>query len=89
MTVPKLVSVLPNGGEVWVRDRVMFVLPSIPDGASEDLKNALERRRRATLTGRCDCGAVVTVTAAGINVAHKSGCPASDEVIRHLIESTS
>lgn len=45
------------------RGRTLFVLPSIPDDAHVDLKNALALRNRCATEGRCPvCGTVPELT---------------------------
>jgi hypothetical protein len=83
-TEAEFVRVLPSGNEAWQRGSILFVVPAIPDNASPDLKNALDRRRRATLNGRCDCGARVVVSSSGLIAEHESSCPATDEAIERL-----
>jgi hypothetical protein len=40
------------------RPRALYVLPSIPDGARQTVKNGLAIRNAASRTGRCpECGA--------------------------------
>jgi hypothetical protein len=46
------------------RGRVLYVLPSIPDDAPEQLKNALAIRNACATEGVCpDCGVVGVVVA--------------------------
>jgi hypothetical protein len=56
---PRLVQQLPTGDELWQLTTplgdVLHVLPAIDDAWPPELKNAVARRRRATLSGRCEC----------------------------------
>ena len=74
---------------------VITALP--PPGASPAYLAAWNRRRRASITGRCDCGATITLPnraerraakAQGRvihrTVLHEHGCPASDGALRDL-----
>jgi hypothetical protein len=84
--------------EVWLVDGVMHVLPALRDDMPADLKNALSRRRRASLTGRCDCGARTVVHGGRRlrdlqpgevvrgSMAHERDCTASDAGIAELVE---
>jgi hypothetical protein len=75
-----------EGGEMWVRGRVAFVVPVIPDGAAPELKDAIERRRRASLTGHCLCGERVRFTGGGrMILRHEVGCNASDQGLARLV----
>jgi len=68
----------------------LLLVPAIGDAWPAEVKNAVERRRRATLYGRCDCGARQgrpkrapdgVLHAA---MAHEHDCPAGNEVIAEL-----
>jgi hypothetical protein len=72
---------------------VVMMLPEIPDASSPDLKNALVRRREASINGRCACGAAFKslgpATADGVlqvEMNHEDGCSASDAGIAALLE---
>jgi hypothetical protein len=60
--------------------RVLFVLSSIPDDATPQIKNALAIRNAASRSGRCpSCRAVVRVEQLGPRIyrgrfEHKPGC---------------
>jgi hypothetical protein len=94
---PKLIEVSPSGdNELWSLDRVLFLLPVIPPGASPELEYALRLRRDASLAGCCDqCGATFTIdSVAGqedpdVSAAffpHRSNCLAADDNIIPLLE---
>ena len=63
------------------RSSVLYVLPSIPDDASADLKNALAIRNSCVTEGRCPaCGAVpdLDYNQQGIDLLtfrHEKTCP--------------
>ncbi|MET8862289.1 hypothetical protein ABZW11_04940 [Nonomuraea sp. NPDC004580] len=76
---PEHVGTLPNGNEVWVVGPIGCVIPPLLDEWPDDLKHALDRRRRATLTGRCDCGARRRwLGPNNMTLTHEANCPASD-----------
>jgi hypothetical protein len=64
-----------------MRKNVLFVLPSIPDDASDELKNALAIRNTCATEGRCPaCGVEPTLDldAYGIHhltFRHDDDCP--------------
>lgn len=66
------------GSEAWKVGPVLCVVPTILDAYPAELKTAIDRRRRATLTGRCDCGARRQITGKGFAVEHEEECPATD-----------
>jgi hypothetical protein len=71
-----------DGHEVWMRGRVMFVLPATPAGAPTAVRNGLAARRAAALRGVCDCGAKADSHRPGrVAFVHEDGRPASDEAI--------
>lgn len=67
--------------------RTLLVLPSLPDGASHALKDAIATRNAASLSGRCRCGAEAILAgpdAIGMMhlvFMHEDDCPAGDENI--------
>lgn len=73
---------------------VLYLLPELREGLHPELLNALERRRRASTTGRCDCGATFVFdgplepgkTTRAV-MEHVGDCPASDAGIAALVES--
>lgn len=80
-TTPRLVG-LTGGQECWMVGTVMHVVPVLRDDYPADLKAAVDRRRRASLTGRCDCGATWQVLRRGhVDMRHEDGCTATDEVL--------
>ena len=64
------------------RFRTVVVSPDIPDNADERIKEGAARRRLVATTGRCPCGAVLTVpdlapgTVTVMAVEHEPDCPA-------------
>jgi hypothetical protein len=92
---PRLVQQLPSGDELWQLTTplgdVLHVLPAINDAWPAELKGAVARRRQATLSGRCDCGAqfrMLGQDAAGVmhaGMEHERGCPASDDYCIELL----
>jgi SEC-C motif len=68
----------------------VLLVPAIDVSWPAEIKNAVERRRRATLYGRCDCGEQVrptTPTTGGVAAEpfpHEPGCPATDEALAEL-----
>ena len=92
---PRLVQQLPTGDELWQlstpQGNVLHVLPAIDDAWPPELKSAVARRRRAILSGRCDCGArfrVLGGDTAGVmhaGMEHERDCPASDDHCMELL----
>jgi len=72
------------------RGGTLLLVPALNDGWPAEVKNAVERRRRATLYGRCDCGEhrrAMRPGADGMQHAsfpHERDCPASDEALGEL-----
>lgn len=82
---PRHLRTLANGSEVWMRARMMLVLPPLVDDYPDPIKDAIDRRRRASLTGRCDCGACWGITRRGdLAMGHEAGCDATDSVLDDL-----
>lgn len=82
---PRYMRTLSNGQEVWMRGRVMLVIPALIDDYPDPIKDAVDRRRRASLSGRCDCGAAWSLTRRGhLDMEHEPECPASDEALDDL-----
>ena len=53
----------------WKSDRVLLILPPIPDDLDETTKSALAIRNAASASGKCpDCGALGTVSAVSAGV---------------------
>ena len=56
-------------------DTVLFVLPSIPDDAPDEIREGIARRRVVSVTGQCPCGArLVLPNRAARRAAKRSGC---------------
>jgi hypothetical protein len=79
------------------RRRILPVTEPPPPGASPAFIAGWERRQRANLTGRCDCGAQVQMPnraerraaaargePAHARWLHEDGCPASDQALAAL-----
>lgn len=77
---PRLVGAYA-GQEAWMVGPVLHIIPILRDAYPQDLKAAVDRRRRAALTGRCDCGAVWAIDRGRAHMAHEDGCPAIDDVL--------
>lgn len=85
---------LKDGAEAVVADvpgvgRVCFVIPTIPDGAPDDVREGIARRRLVYLADnhQCPCGAKWVLPnrrqrragrRTAVNIVHEPGCPASD-----------
>jgi hypothetical protein len=78
-STPKLVEVVGQQ-EVWSRGQVALVVPLLCDAYPPRLKAALDLRRRATLEGRCDCGAERRIVSSSrIVLEHTDECEATDD----------
>ena len=80
-------------GDVFERDGAIFVLPKLTEDMPTDLKDALAIRREATISGRCKCGAALSIATAAGGFAsavmnHEQDCPASDRNIHALLART-
>ncbi|MFI7461854.1 hypothetical protein [Nonomuraea sp. NPDC049646] len=77
---PELVAVLATKDEVWSVGPLMCVLPPLLDEFPDELKQVVDRRRRATLTCTCDCGGMVRWVRPNVaELRHIGDCPATDE----------
>jgi hypothetical protein len=82
---PRYMRTLSNGCEVWMRGRMMLVLPPLVDDYPDPIKDAVDRRRRASLSGRCDCGATWDLSRRGhLEMTHEDGCDAADDALDDL-----
>lgn len=72
--------------EMWLRGPVLHLVPRIPLGAPEELAAAVSRRRMATITGTCDCGAAFRLHGSQLDMAHEHECPASDAGMAEVLE---
>jgi hypothetical protein len=90
MTQPRFVRQITHSTfgklDLFQRGPVVFAIPALDDSWPSEIKNAVDRRRRATLSGRCDCGnSVGPITGDGQNLyrqlEHEDDCPANDEQI--------
>lgn len=82
---PRYLETLSNGSEAWMRGRVLFVLPVLVEDYPPPIKAAIDRRRRASLEGVCDCGARWDITRRGkLDMAHEAGCVATDRALDEL-----
>jgi len=68
-----------GGTELWMVGKILAGIPVLRDDYPADVKDAVDRRRRATLSGRCDCGARRQLVGHGLVFAHEPGCVAGDE----------
>jgi hypothetical protein len=85
VSAPRYLETLSNGCEAWMRGRIMFVIPPLREDYPADLKAAVDRRRRASLAGSCDCGARWDLTRGGhLGMAHEPDCDAADEALDRL-----
>jgi hypothetical protein len=86
---PVYMSTLGNY-EMWRKGRVAFGVPVIREDYPAELKTALVRRRRAMLTGQCECGARLRVTRPGsrypTEIRHQADCIASDTSLDEIAE---
>jgi hypothetical protein len=82
---PHYERTLSNGCEVWLRGPIMLVLPPLVDDYPAPIKAAIDRRRRASLSGCCDCGALWDITRRGqLDMEHEEGCDATDNALDDL-----
>jgi hypothetical protein len=72
--------------ELWRRGGVLYVVPAVIDEMPGELREALDRRRRTLVEGRCPCGAVPD-RARG-EAAHEVDCPASDDAVAAIVDRT-
>jgi hypothetical protein len=64
--------------DVFLRSRVMFVVPGLWDGMPTELLTTIRARRACSVTGRCpSCGACVALATG--TVPHEYRCPVSDD----------
>lgn len=76
----------PAFGEIWRRGKVLHVVPPIRDSMPAALKEAIVRRRTASLTGRCPCGARMRITSEHRAVCeHEADCTADNESLDRLL----
>ena len=62
--------------------RVLYLVPRVDEKLPEVVRRVLARRRHATLTGRCACGAVRSDIE---HMAHEDDCPATDDALIGLL----
>jgi hypothetical protein len=82
--------------EAWLEDSptglVLCIIPSPDAELPAEITDALDRRRRAILTGRCDCGAVVELPGVQkggvtcVTFVHEEDCPAGNERLTELFD---
>jgi hypothetical protein len=76
-----------GGLELWVKDRIAVLMPAVKAHYSARLTAAIERRARANLVGRSECGAEAADGSAlaprlvGMRMVHEDDCDASDEAL--------
>lgn len=80
--------------DIVMKGEVMYLVPRPLPGMAEELAEAIIRRRRATLDGRCDCGGrrhAGGSRAGHIGLTtflHEEDCPAHDRAIAGLVKAT-
>ncbi len=89
---PTYVGPAPGGGELGRAGPVLTLVASIPAGAPPELAETLNRRRRASLTGRCACGdrrhlGRANRPASLLPVVHAKDCPAADGAVIEALEA--
>lgn len=74
--------------------RAVALLPAIPDGAPDRIREGIARRRITATTGTCPCGATIdyeTVATAGahvdVQVLHDPWCPADTDRLTRWIRA--
>lgn len=72
--------------ELWQRGPVMFLVPKVPLGAPDEVAGAISRRRLASITGECECGAGYRLHRGRLEMAHEHDCPASDSAMAEVLE---
>lgn len=81
---PNLVGSI-GGQDQYMVGTVLVSVPVLRDDYPDDLKDAIDRRRRAGLTGRCDCGAERHVTRkGGLQIDHEYDCTATDDSLNEI-----
>lgn len=68
--------------ESWSVGPILVIVPALRDDYPAEVKDAFDRRRRATLTGRCDCGGGRTVQRG--RIIHQHERDSRDDVIDDL-----
>lgn len=78
---PQLVA--SYGGQDYFKvANALVLVPVLRDDYPDDLKAAIDRRRRASLTGSCDCGATRRLNRGNrVTYEHETDCPASEDAI--------
>jgi hypothetical protein len=79
------------------RGGTLFLIPVIDDDWPQEFKSAVAIRREATITGRCQCGAMWSLPSRAERRAavrerrelhgemvHENDCPANDEAIGEI-----
>ena len=79
--------------DIVLKGEVMYVVPRPMPGMAEELAEAIARRRRATLDGRCECGGRRHTGASRTGhvmgtFLHEEDCPAHDRAIAALVRAT-
>ena len=75
--------------ELWSMGGVAVVMPKYNARWSHALRAAWRRRLWANLTGRCKCGGALSSVGSRAFIAHVAGCPASDDLLRPMLEAES
>jgi hypothetical protein len=83
-STPRLVGT-HAGQEMWATGPVLHVIPALRDDYPGEIKAAIDLRRRAALSGVCDCGGRWDLDRHGLlGFGHEPGCPAIDDVLFEL-----
>lgn len=61
--------------------RALVIALKPEESMPRELRSALKLRADATLSGTCECGAVMKWIDGGIQITHETSCTASDEAI--------
>jgi hypothetical protein len=81
---PVLIGTI-GGQDYYKVGTALFLVPVLLDDYPPAIKTAIDRRRRASLTGRCDCGAERRVGRKNrIVLEHETDCDATDERLDEL-----
>jgi hypothetical protein len=82
---PEYVATLATHDEVWSVGPLLCVIPPLMEDFPPAVKDAVDRRRRATLSGQCDCGGKRRLLKPRhLVLEHEHNCPASDDNLTKL-----
>ena len=80
--------------DLVMKGSVLYIVPRVLPGMADELAEAIARRRRATLDGRCECGGRRHTGNSrpghlmGGTFLHEEDCPAHDRAIAALVLRT-